>query len=85
MTSGGGKYVFDDDQEVPDTQIVTWEFPETCLVWEHRMWSKHGTEGPASESPSMATTERCSSMTRDGVLKKGRTRKWGGQAEGDGR
>jgi predicted dehydrogenase len=44
VTSGGGKYVFDDDQEVPDTQIVTWEFPEACLVWEHRMWSKHGTE-----------------------------------------
>jgi len=45
VTSGGGKYVFDDDQEVPDTQIVTWEFPETCIVWEHRMWSKHGVEG----------------------------------------
>jgi len=45
VVSGGGKYVFDDDQEVPDTQIVTWEFPNSCLVWEHRMWSKHGTEG----------------------------------------
>jgi predicted dehydrogenase len=45
VTSGGGKFVFDDDQEVPDTQIVTWEFPKSCLVWEHRMWSKHGTEG----------------------------------------
>jgi len=45
VSSGGGKYVFDDDQEVPDTQIVTWEFPNACLVWEHRMWSKHGTEG----------------------------------------
>ena len=45
VTSGGGKFVFDDDQEVPDTQIVTFEFPEACLVWEHRMWSKHGTEG----------------------------------------
>jgi predicted dehydrogenase len=45
VTSGGGKYVFDDDQEVPDTQIVTWEFPNACLEWEHRMWSKHGTEG----------------------------------------
>ena len=44
VTSGGGKYVFDDDQEVPDTQIVTWEFPNACIVWEHRMWSKHGTE-----------------------------------------
>ncbi|WZO96687.1 Gfo/Idh/MocA family oxidoreductase [Isosphaeraceae bacterium EP7] len=45
VTSGGGKYVFDDDQEVPDTQIVTWDYPGTCIVWEHRMWSKHGEEG----------------------------------------
>ena len=45
VTSGGGKYVFNDDQEVPDTQIVTWEFPKAVLVWEHRMWSKHPTEG----------------------------------------
>jgi predicted dehydrogenase len=45
VSSGGGKYVFDDDQEVPDTQVVTWEFPKACLSWEHRMWSKHGTEG----------------------------------------
>ena len=44
VVSGGGKYVFDDDQEVPDTQVVTFEFPNACLVWEHRMWSKHGTE-----------------------------------------
>ncbi|HZW32829.1 MAG TPA: Gfo/Idh/MocA family oxidoreductase [Isosphaeraceae bacterium] len=45
VSSGGGKYVFDDDQEVPDTQITTWEFPGACLVWEHRMWSKHPEEG----------------------------------------
>ena len=45
VSSGGGKYVFDDDQEVPDTQTVTWEFPGACLAWEHRMWSNHGTEG----------------------------------------
>jgi predicted dehydrogenase len=45
VSSGGGKYLFDDDQEVPDTQVVTWEFPGACLVWEHRMWSAHPTEG----------------------------------------
>ena len=45
VSAGGGKYLFDDDQEVPDTQIVTWEFPTACLVWEHRMWSAHPTEG----------------------------------------
>ena len=45
VSSGGGKYIFDDDQEAPDTQLVTWEFPECCLVWEHRMWSPHPTEG----------------------------------------
>lgn len=45
ITSAGGKFVFDDDQEVPDTQIVTFEFPTCALSWEHRMWSKHGTEG----------------------------------------
>jgi predicted dehydrogenase len=45
VTSGGGKFIFDDDQEVPDTQVTTWEFPGACLVWEHRMWSKHPAEG----------------------------------------
>jgi predicted dehydrogenase len=44
VTSGGGLYVFN-GLEVPDTQVVTWEFPACSLVWEHRMWSKHGLEG----------------------------------------
>jgi predicted dehydrogenase len=45
VSSGGGKFMFDDDQEVPDTQIATWEFPGSCIVWEHRMWSNHPEEG----------------------------------------
>ncbi|HEV3167334.1 MAG TPA: Gfo/Idh/MocA family oxidoreductase [Isosphaeraceae bacterium] len=46
VTSGGGLYVFK-DLEVPDTQVVTWDFPEAkaSIVWEHRMWSTHGVEG----------------------------------------
>ena len=45
VSSSGGKYLFDDDMETPDTQIVTWEFPTTCLVYEHRIWTDHPTEG----------------------------------------
>ena len=45
VSSGGGKYVFDDDQETPDTQTTLWEFPGTCIAYEHRIWSNHGTEG----------------------------------------
>jgi len=44
VASSGGKFVFDDDQEVPDTQVVCWEFPRSCLVWENRMWSPRGLE-----------------------------------------
>ena len=44
VASGGGRFVFD-DREVPDTQIVTYEFPKACLVWEHRLYDKHPMEG----------------------------------------
>ena len=30
---------------MPDTQVVTFEFPGAAIVWEHRMWSAHGLEG----------------------------------------
>jgi predicted dehydrogenase len=45
VSSSGGKYIFDDDQETPDTQTATWEFPGACLVYEHRIWSNHPQEG----------------------------------------
>jgi predicted dehydrogenase len=48
----GGKYYYDDDQQTPDTQIATFEFPAgpggaagCTLVWEHRVWEKKGPEG----------------------------------------
>jgi predicted dehydrogenase len=44
VSSGGGLYVFD-DREVPDTQVVTYEFPHAALVWEHRLYDKHPIEG----------------------------------------
>jgi predicted dehydrogenase len=45
VACGGGKYFYDDDQQTPDTQVATFDFPGTCVLWEHRIWSKTGFEG----------------------------------------
>ncbi len=58
VTAGGGKYRHDDDQETPDTMMVTMDFPEgKTITWEGLSWSPlgvhdsgfgvsiHGTEG----------------------------------------
>jgi predicted dehydrogenase len=47
ITSSGGKFFYDDDQETPDTQMATFDFPTGTLVWEHRIWAKTGLEGEA--------------------------------------
>lgn len=47
----GGKYYFDDDQEWPDTLMVTWGYPGRVLTYEMRLWSRYplygDTEGAA--------------------------------------
>jgi predicted dehydrogenase len=45
ISCGGGKYYYDDDQVTPDTQVAVFDFAHTCLIWEHRIWSKTGVEG----------------------------------------
>jgi predicted dehydrogenase len=47
VTCAGGKLAYDDDQQVPDTQIVTYSFPESkaVLVYEQRLWSPYHQEG----------------------------------------
>jgi predicted dehydrogenase len=58
VTAGGGKYRHDDDQQTPDTMMVTFDFPERkTITWEGLSWSPlgphdsgfgvsfHGTEG----------------------------------------
>ncbi|MDB6033880.1 MAG: oxidoreductase domain protein, partial [Verrucomicrobiales bacterium] len=44
VTSGGGKYRYDDDQETPDTHVVTYDFGDKSLVWEGRSWHRQGFE-----------------------------------------
>lgn len=55
ITCAGGKYFYDDDQQTPDTQIATFEFPRgqggatgCTVVWEHRVWEKKGPEDQSS-------------------------------------
>jgi predicted dehydrogenase len=57
ITAMGGKYVFDDDQEFPDTQQVTFEYPgdgkpgsKRLFIYEQRLWSTnypHNTDSGA--------------------------------------
>jgi len=51
-TGYGKKIFFDDDQDFPDTQYVTFEYPgdgkpasTRLLVYEHRIWSPYVQEG----------------------------------------
>jgi predicted dehydrogenase len=40
VTSSGGKYRFpDDDQETPDTNIVSFDYGSTTVTWEQRSWA----------------------------------------------
>ncbi len=45
VTSCGGKFVFDDDSETPDSQVTVYEFPTYQLVWEHRAGLNNGLNG----------------------------------------
>jgi predicted dehydrogenase len=46
VTSGGGKYRHDDDQETPDTMMVTFDFAgNKTITWEGLSWSPYGSGG----------------------------------------
>jgi predicted dehydrogenase len=45
VVAGGGKLFYEDDQQTPDTMVATYDFPNTTVVWEHRIWSRTGCEG----------------------------------------
>jgi len=44
-SSSGGKFVFDDNSETPDSQITVYEFPSYMLVWEHIAGLNNGLNG----------------------------------------
>ncbi len=51
VTCSGGKFVFEDDQQWPDTEFVTFEYPRNVIQYEMRLWSRpklhDATEGAA--------------------------------------
>ena len=47
VTSAGGRYRFEDDQETPDTQVVTLEFGKRAIVWEGLSCNPRGPGGSA--------------------------------------
>lgn len=40
VTTAGGRYRYDDDQETPDTSVTTIEFGKQAIVWEGRSFYK---------------------------------------------
>src|SRR5690606_5436792 len=46
VTSSGGRYAYDDDQETPDTHVVSFEFPgKKQRMWEGLSCNRSGING----------------------------------------
>lgn len=45
VTSAGGRYRYDDDQETPDTHTVTFEFGDRAIMWEGLSCNRYGPDG----------------------------------------
>ncbi|MFO0823744.1 MAG: Gfo/Idh/MocA family oxidoreductase [Gemmataceae bacterium] len=72
ISCAGGKYFHDDDQQTPDTQIVTFDFPAgpggamgCTVLWEHRVWEKKG-QGPEGQGYGISIHGDKGTMLFDG-------------------
>jgi predicted dehydrogenase len=45
VSSKGGKFVFKDNSETPDTQVAVYEFPTYTMIWEHKLGGNVGLNG----------------------------------------
>jgi len=45
VNSTGGRYFFKDDWQTPDTQLITFDFPEATVIWEGRSCNQSKVEG----------------------------------------
>ena len=42
VSSAGGRFRYDDDQETPDTNTVTYDFGGQTIIWEGCSWQRRG-------------------------------------------
>ena len=49
VTSAGGKYRYDDDQQTPDTNNISLDFGDKSISWENRSWAAQSTNDPACD------------------------------------
>jgi predicted dehydrogenase len=86
----GGKYVFDDDQQFPDTQLVAFEYPgdgkvghRRQLVFEMRIWSPYSPEDGIDNGNLFYGTDGWMLLSKRGTVKvfdaKNRPRPLGGE------
>ncbi|MCH7726741.1 MAG: gfo/Idh/MocA family oxidoreductase, partial [Planctomycetes bacterium] len=75
VSAGGGKFSFDDDQQFPDTQLVSFDYPgdgkvgnRRQLVFEMRLWSRYGLEG-IDNGNAFYGTKGWMLLSKRGVLK----------------
>lgn len=45
VVSSGGQYFYDDDHQTPDTQTTVFEYGDTQIIWEMRLWTPYTLEG----------------------------------------
>jgi predicted dehydrogenase len=47
VSSSGGRLLYKDNGETPDTQIAVYQFPEALMIWEHKAGLNNGLNGRA--------------------------------------
>ncbi len=45
IISSGGQYYYNDDHQTPDTQTTIFEYDDTQIIWEMRLWTPYNLEG----------------------------------------
>ncbi len=45
ISGSGGQLFYDDDHQTPDTQVITYEYDASYIIYEMRLWTEYPLEG----------------------------------------